>query len=81
MKIFNLVYKIKNPKTEKSCAVDRLKMPYILIKKVYNISSYLQICESIRMVIRTGLFEKMAQTNKAKYYEKYQLKKHLYTLS
>jgi len=29
MKIFNLVYKIKNPKTEKSCAVDRLKMPYI----------------------------------------------------
>ena len=25
MKIFNLVYKIKNPKTEKSCAVDRLK--------------------------------------------------------
>jgi len=29
MKIFNLVYKIKNPETEKSCAVDRLKMPYI----------------------------------------------------
>jgi len=29
MKIFNLVYKIKNPKTEKSCAVDRLKMAYI----------------------------------------------------
>ena len=28
MKIFNLVYKIKNPKTEKSCAVNRLKMPY-----------------------------------------------------
>ena len=29
MNIFNLVYKIKNPKTEKSCAVDRLKMAYI----------------------------------------------------
>ena len=29
MKIFNLVYKIKNPKNEKSCAVDRLKMAYI----------------------------------------------------
>jgi len=29
MKFFNLVYKIKNPKTEKSCAVDRLKMAYI----------------------------------------------------
>ena len=41
MKIFNLVYKIKNPKTEKSCAVDRLKMAYmyIKIKKVYTISS------------------------------------------
>ena len=29
MKIFNLVNKIKNPKTEKSCALDRLKMAYI----------------------------------------------------
>jgi len=29
MKIFNLVYKIKNLKTEKSCVVDRLKMAYI----------------------------------------------------
>ena len=29
MKFFNLVYEIKNPKTEKSCAVDRLKMPNI----------------------------------------------------
>jgi len=29
MKLFNLVYKIKNPKTEKSFEVDRLK-----IKKV-----------------------------------------------
>ena len=28
MKIFDLVYKIKNPKTEKSYAVDRLKMAY-----------------------------------------------------
>ena len=28
MKIFNFVYKIKNPKPEKSCAVDRLKKPY-----------------------------------------------------
>ena len=33
MKIFNLVYKIKNPITEKSYAVDRLKMRYIKIKK------------------------------------------------
>jgi len=29
MKIFNICYEIKNPKTEKSCAVDRLKMAYI----------------------------------------------------
>ena len=29
IKNFNLVYKIKNPKTEKSFAVDRLKMAYI----------------------------------------------------
>ena len=28
-KKFNLVYKFKNPKTEKRCAVDRLKMAYI----------------------------------------------------
>ena len=32
MKIFNLVYKIKKAKTEKSCTVDRLKMTYIKIK-------------------------------------------------
>jgi len=31
MKVFNLVYKIKNQKTEKSCAVDQLA--YIQIKK------------------------------------------------
>ena len=29
MKNFNLVYKIKKAKTEKSCPVDRLKMAYI----------------------------------------------------
>jgi len=29
MKIFNLVYNIKKAKTEKSGAVDRLKMAYI----------------------------------------------------
>ena len=29
MKIFNLVYKIKKAKPEKSGAVDRLKMAYI----------------------------------------------------
>jgi len=29
MKIFNLVYKIKKAKNEKSCAVDRFKMAYI----------------------------------------------------
>ena len=28
MKIFNIVYKIKKAKTEKSYAVDRLKMAY-----------------------------------------------------
>ena len=28
MKFFNFVYKIKKAKTEKSCAVDRLKMAY-----------------------------------------------------
>jgi len=41
MKIFNLVYKVKKKaKTEKSCAVDRLKMANILIKKkVYKVSS------------------------------------------
>jgi len=33
MKIFNLVYKIKNPNAEKSCAVDRIKMAYIKIRK------------------------------------------------
>ena len=31
MKIFNLVYKIKKAKTEKSGALDRLKMAYIYI--------------------------------------------------
>ena len=29
MNIFNLVYKIKKAKTEKSSALDRLKMAYI----------------------------------------------------
>ena len=29
MKIFNIVYKIKKANTEKSCAVNRLKMAYI----------------------------------------------------
>ena len=33
MKIFNLVYKVKKARTEKSCPVDRLKMAYIKIKK------------------------------------------------
>jgi len=32
MKIFNLVYKIKTAKSEKSGAVDYLKMAYIKIK-------------------------------------------------
>jgi len=32
MKIFNLVYKIKKAKLEKSGVVDRLKMAYISIK-------------------------------------------------
>ena len=29
MNFFNLVYKIKRAKTEKSCPVDRFKMAYI----------------------------------------------------
>jgi len=33
MKNFNLVYKIKKAKTEKSGVVDRPKMAYISIKK------------------------------------------------
>jgi len=47
MKIFNLVYKIKKVKTEKSGVVDRLEMAYISMKKGFknlyiaaNISSY-----------------------------------------
>ena len=32
MKVFNFVYKIKKAKTEKSGAVDRLKMTNIYIK-------------------------------------------------
>jgi len=36
MKIFNLVYKIKKVKTEKSSVVDRLKMAYILITKGFS---------------------------------------------
>ena len=36
MKIFNLVYKIKKVKTEKSGLVDCLKMAYIYIKKGFE---------------------------------------------
>jgi len=36
MQIFNLVYKIKKAKTEKSNAVDHLKMANILIKKGFS---------------------------------------------
>jgi len=38
MKFFNLVYKIKKAKTEKSSVVDRLKMAYtcILITKGFS---------------------------------------------
>ena len=36
--MFNIVCKIIKAKTEKSCAVDPLKMAYIYIKKVYKIS-------------------------------------------
>ena len=39
IKIFNLVYIIKKAKTEKSGAVNRLKMTYIQIKKVFKTSS------------------------------------------
>jgi len=35
MKIFNLVYKSQKAKTENSSAVNRPKMAYILIKKVF----------------------------------------------
>jgi len=50
MNIFNLVYKIKKAKTEKSGAVDRVKMAYIYIKKVFKTSTQLQICESIALL-------------------------------
>jgi len=39
MKNFHLVYKIKNPKTEKSCVVDRLKMAYNYLNKKRFIKS------------------------------------------
>ena len=39
MKNFNLGYKFKNAKTEKSGAVDRLKMAYIDIKMVFKTST------------------------------------------
>jgi len=39
MKIVNLVYKIKKAKTDKSSAVDCLKIAYIEIKKVFQIST------------------------------------------
>jgi len=39
MKIFNLVYEIKKAKPEKSGVVDRLKMAYISIKKVFKTST------------------------------------------
>jgi len=39
MKIFNPLFEIKKAKTEKSGAVDRLIMVYILIKKVFKTST------------------------------------------
>ena len=39
MKIFNLVYRIEQAKTEKSGAVDRLKMAYTSLKKVFKTST------------------------------------------
>ena len=53
MKLFNLVYKIKNPKTEKSCAVDRLKMAsYLLENSVWlipiKLNSFVHVLNSLR---------------------------------
>jgi len=45
MKFFNLVYKNKNPKPEKSCAVDRLKMANIEIIKRFI--KYLPSCKYV----------------------------------
>ena len=39
IKFFNLVYKIKQAKTEKSGVVDRLKKAYISMKKVFKTST------------------------------------------
>jgi len=39
MKMFDLVYKIKKAKTEKSCAVDRLKMAYIKKRFIKSLPS------------------------------------------
>jgi len=39
IKFFNLVYKIKQAKTEKSRVVDRLKKAYISMKKVFKTST------------------------------------------
>jgi len=40
MKVFNFVYEIKRSETEKSGAVDRLKMAYIWIKQVLKTSTF-----------------------------------------
>ena len=52
MKIVNLVYKIKKAKTEKSCAVDRLKMAFIKKKKVLK---YLPSCKYVNPLQKSYL--------------------------
>ena len=54
MKIFNLVYKIKNTKTEKSCAADRLIMAYFFLnKKMFKKS--LPVCKYVNPLGRSYL--------------------------
>jgi len=48
MKIFNLVYKINKAKTEKSCAVDSLKMAYILKKRLSGVASFITTDEQLQ---------------------------------
>jgi len=51
MKMFNLAYKIKTAKTEKSCAVDRLKMAYIKKRFIKSLPS----CKYVNPIQRSYL--------------------------
>jgi len=61
MIIFNLVYKVKKAKPEKSCPGDRLKMAYI--KKRFI--KYLPSCKYVNPLHRSHLKNKLLATNYA----------------